>query len=190
MRYFAIGTFSRSFVLKKHFGLLWQIVFKWDYPANICWSSRRIQDVFKSCLEDVFNSSSAFNFSSSGTSWRCIQDVLEHEQFLRWSRLQDVLKTSLEDVLKTCHEDVFKTSRRFTKCLLGVSAPNKSKCVSSKSIFRKSISDDSKENLKCINKNPITSIFVLFWNISSIFVLRIKISEIGHWSSEAIKTKF
>ena len=182
MRYFAIGTFSRSFVHKKHFGLLWQIVFKWDYPANICWSSRRLQDVFKTCLEDVFNSSSAFNFSSSRTSWRCIQDVLEGEKFLRWSRLQDVLKTSLEDV--------FKTSWRFTKCLLGVSVPNKSKCVSNKSIFDKPISDESKENPKCINKNPITSIFVLFWNISSIFILRIKISEIGHWSSEAIKTNF
>ena len=28
-------------------------------PANICWSSRRLEDVFKACLEDVFNTSSA-----------------------------------------------------------------------------------------------------------------------------------
>ena len=28
-------------------------------PANICWSSRRLEDVFKTCLEDVFNTSSA-----------------------------------------------------------------------------------------------------------------------------------
>ena len=28
-------------------------------PANICWSSRRLEDVFKTCLEDVFNMSSA-----------------------------------------------------------------------------------------------------------------------------------
>ena len=28
------------------------------YPANICWSSRRLQDVFKTCLEDVFSTSS------------------------------------------------------------------------------------------------------------------------------------
>ena len=28
-------------------------------PANICWSSRHLQDVFKTCLEDVFNTSSA-----------------------------------------------------------------------------------------------------------------------------------
>ena len=27
--------------------------------ANICWSSRRLEDVFKTCLEDVFNTSSA-----------------------------------------------------------------------------------------------------------------------------------
>ena len=24
-------------------------------PAHICWSSRRLQDVFKTCLKDVFN---------------------------------------------------------------------------------------------------------------------------------------
>ena len=28
-------------------------------PANICWSSRRLEDVFKTYLEDVFNTSSA-----------------------------------------------------------------------------------------------------------------------------------
>ena len=33
-------------------------------------------------------------------------------------------------------------------------------------------------------------IFVLFWNTSSISILRIKISEIGEWANEAIKTKF
>ena len=29
------------------------------YPANICWPSRRFEDVFKTCLGDVFNTSSA-----------------------------------------------------------------------------------------------------------------------------------
>ena len=28
-------------------------------PANICWSWRRLEDVSKTCLEDVFNTSSA-----------------------------------------------------------------------------------------------------------------------------------
>ena len=28
-------------------------------PASICWSSRRVEEVFKTCLEDVFNTSSA-----------------------------------------------------------------------------------------------------------------------------------
>ena len=65
-----------------------------NYPANICWSSRRLQHVFKTCLEffvfqDVFK-----------TSWRCLEDVLQ-------IHLEDVLKTSwrhlarrLEDVLE------------------------------------------------------------------------------------------
>ena len=93
------------------------------------------------------------NFTSSKTSWRHLQDVLEDEKLLRWRRLQDVLKTclenvlkacledvlktSLEDVLKTYLEDVFKTSRRQTKFLLVIPVSNKSKCVSNKSLFRK-----------------------------------------------------
>ena len=28
-------------------------------PANICWSLRRLEDTFKACLEDIFNTSSA-----------------------------------------------------------------------------------------------------------------------------------
>ena len=27
----------------------------WPDPANICWSSRRFEDVFKTCLDDVFS---------------------------------------------------------------------------------------------------------------------------------------
>ena len=30
-----------------------------SFPANICWSWRRLEDVLKTCLEDVFNTSSA-----------------------------------------------------------------------------------------------------------------------------------
>ena len=65
------------------------------FPANICWSSRTLQDVLKTCLEGVLKT--------------C---------------LEDVLKTCLEDVLKACLEDVLKTPWRQTKCLLGISAFN------------------------------------------------------------------
>ena len=36
-------------------------IFKWkcNNPANICRSSRRLENVFKTCLEDVFNTPSA-----------------------------------------------------------------------------------------------------------------------------------
>ena len=61
-------------------------------------SSRRLQHVFSVTilrlprhLEDV------------------LQRRLEDEKLLRWSCLEDVLKTCLEDVLKTCLEDVLKT---------------------------------------------------------------------------------
>ena len=91
------------------------------------------------------------NFTSSKTSWRRLEDVFEDEKLFRWRRLEDVLKTYLQDVFKTYLEDVLKTLWRETKYLPGISVSNKSKCVSSKSIFDKSISDNSKVNPKCIN---------------------------------------
>ena len=100
---------------------------------------------------------------------RRLQDVLEDETLLCWRRLEDILKTCLEDVLKTLWRE--------TKYLLGISVSKKSKCVSNKSILHKSISDNSKVNPNCINKNPIISLFLLFWNSSSIYILRIKISD-------------
>ena len=96
---------------------------------------RRLQQVFivtvfhlPRRLQDVFN-----------TSWRRFEDIL-----------QDVFKTSWKT--KNCYaEDVFKTSWRKTKCLLGISVYNKSKCVYNKSIFKRSISGESKANPKSIN---------------------------------------
>ena len=88
-----------------------------------------------------------------------------------------------EDVLKTFLEDLLKILRRQTKYLLGISVylsrDNKSKCVSNKSVFHKSISDNSNANPKCINQNSINSLFALFWNSSRISILRISIS--GDW---------
>ena len=69
--------------------------------------------------------------------------------------LEDVLKICLEDVLKTYLEDILKILWRQTKYLLGtsvyLSGDKKSKCVSNKSVFHKSISDNSNANSKCIN---------------------------------------
>ena len=85
-------------------------------------------------LEDVFET--------------CLEDVLK-------TYLKDVLKTCLEDVFKTYLEDFLKILWRQTKYLLGISAylsgDNKSKCVSNKSVFHKSLSDNSNANPKCIN---------------------------------------
>ena len=48
-------------------------------------------------------------------------------------------------------EDVLKTLWRQTKYVLGISVSNKSKYVSNKSVFHKSISDSFKVNPKCVN---------------------------------------
>ena len=54
---------------------------------------------------------------------------------------------------------------------------NKSKYISDKSIFLKSVSGNSKANPKRINYNTITSPFLLFWDSRSISIVRIGISD-------------
>ena len=140
------------------------IYYKTNVPANICWSWRRLQHVFRVTilrlrrrLEDVLQRDLEDVLKTScKTSWKtkncyaedvlktCLEDVLK-----TW--LEDFSKACLEDVLKTYLEDVLKTLWKKTKYLLGISVPNKCKCVSNKSIFQKSISDSSKANPKCIN---------------------------------------
>ena len=106
--------------------------------ANICWSSRRLQDTSWRCLQDDNFSSSK---TSCKTSWRRLgrRKIVTLKTF--WGRLEDVLKTCLEDVLKTSLEDVLNTyledvckmSWRQTKCFLKLSVSSKSKCLSNKS---------------------------------------------------------
>ena len=72
--------------------------------------------------------------------------------------LEHVLKTSSTHVLKTVSrrlqrnnfEDILKALWRQAKYLLGISVPNKSECVSNKSIFNEPTFDNSKASPKCI----------------------------------------
>ena len=134
--------------------------------------------LIKTSVEDVVCSSSRH---LEGIPWRRLVHVFSVTIFglLRrlWRRKNVALKTYLKDGLNACLEDVSKTSCRETKGLLGISVSNKSKCVSKIFIFHKSISCETKANPKCINFSPIISIFVLIWNSSSIFILRIKMSD-------------
>ena len=94
------------------------------FPANICWSSRHLENVLKTCLEDVFKTSwrhalktsskrlQRNNFSLSKTSWKRLKDVLK-------TSCKNVLKTSWKtkncyaaDALKTPWRHVFKMSSR------------------------------------------------------------------------------
>ena len=106
-------------------------------------SWRRLEDMSWRSLQHVF-SVTVLRLP------RRLEDVLKTTWKTKKCYDEDVLKTCLEDVLKTCLEDVLKTLWRQAKYLLGISVSNKSKCVSNKSIFHKSISDKSKANPKCV----------------------------------------
>ena len=145
-----------------------------NFPANISWSSRHVLKMSSTLLQRN-------NFSSSKTSWRRLANTF-------WRRLQDVLwdvfKTSsrriwkmppsrgFEDVLEDekllrwrSLEDVLEINNMFT----GISALNHSLLRN----FNQYLTNLYLTNLyftnlrrikKFINYNPITSIFVLFWN--------------------------
>ena len=121
----------------------------WRRLAKTSWRplARRLEDALKD--EKLLRSRRL-----AKTSWRRLEDVFKTSRKTSSRRLGRrkivTLKVCWRHILKTYLEDVFKTSWRQTKCLLVISVSNKSKCVSNKSMFHKSISDKSKANPKCV----------------------------------------
>ena len=138
------------------------------YPASICCSWRRLQNVssltvfhLPRCFEDVLKS---FWRRLANTSWR------------RLGRRKIVmLKMSWRHVLKTSRRYVLKTSWRQTKCLLEISFLTNLNLYQI-NLYLIYLSLQMKANPICINYNSIISIFFSSWN-SSISILRIKISD-------------
>ena len=112
----------------------WRHVLKTSWRCLAKTSSRRLQDVFKTSCKTSWKTKNCYAEDVLMTSWR-------HD-----------LKTSWRPILKTSWRPILKTSwrRRQAKCLPGISVSNRSKYVSNKSIFHKSISDKSKANSKCV----------------------------------------
>ena len=93
-------------------------------------------------------------------SWKRPEDLLKTSCKMSWRRLEDMPWRGLQDLSCRCLADVLRMSCRYledimeiTKAeyLLGISVSYKYKCVPNKSIFHKSISENSKTNPKCIN---------------------------------------
>ena len=117
-------------------------------PANICWSWRHLQHIFSVTilhlprrLEDVLK-------TSSGRLGRRKIVTLKTS----WRRLEDMSWRCLEDMSWRPLKDFMETNKILTGniCIL-ISGFNKPKCVSNKSVFHLSISDNSRANPKCIN---------------------------------------
>ena len=128
--------------------LCWEVFHKRTaFPANICWSSRRLQHVFSVTilrlprrLEDVLKMSSRHLGRRKNvmlkTSSRRLEDMpWRRVEDMSWRRLQDITWRRLQDITWRRLQDISE-----------VSAPKKSKCASSKSMFYKSISDKSRTN--------------------------------------------
>ena len=107
------------------------------------------------------------------TSWRRLEDI-------SWRLLEDMSWRRLEDMSWRPFKDFMETNKILTGdiCIL-ISGFNKPKCVSNKSVFHKSISDNSKANPKCIN----------YWWL--VWCYEISLIQIRHCrKGEAIKTNF
>ena len=118
----------------KDLGDISQDILKTSWKTKNCYA----EDVLKTCLEEVLKTCLEVILKT------CLEEVLK-------TCLEDVLKTCLEDVLKTYLENVFKTSWRKKKKEWGyMYLTNLNVCVSNKSIFQKSICDESKANPKSL----------------------------------------
>ena len=131
------------------------LVFKtsWGRLQNMSW--RRLQNVFSVTvfrlqrhLEDVLQ--------------RRLKDISQDVLKKSWKTkkncyAEDVLKTCLEDFLKTCLQTTWRHVLKTSSRRLGdknkwgyLYLTNLNVCVSNKSIFQKSISDESKANPKSL----------------------------------------
>ena len=134
-------------------------------PENICWSPKRLEHVFKTCLEDVFKmfsdvKSSRFRRRLQGVFQIHLQDVFK--TFSKRLGRQEIimLKTSLrllqdmKKIFKSSQDanqdkswgrlsEVLETIKMFTGKKY-ISTSNKSKFVSDKSLCKKPISDKSR----------------------------------------------
>ena len=85
-----------------------QDVLKTSWKTKNCYAEDVLKTswrhVLKTSWRHVLKTSSTRlqrnNFTSSKTSWRRLEDVLEDEKLLRWRRLQDMSWRRLEDVLE------------------------------------------------------------------------------------------
>ena len=102
------------YTLKFETFLLDLIFKKQNIPANICWSSRRLQHVFSVTifrlprrLEDALK-------TSRKMSWRRLGRQKIVTLKTSWRRLEDMSWRRLEDMSWRCLEDVLERNKMFT----------------------------------------------------------------------------
>ena len=111
--------------LSKYCLTLYNII---NYPANICWSWRRLQHVFSVTIFRLPRRLEGRKILTLRTSSKRLQDMSQrHLEDMSWRSLEDMSWRRLEDMSWRRLEDmswryVLKTSWRQTKCLPGIFA--------------------------------------------------------------------
>ena len=78
-------------------------------PANICWSWRHLEDVFKTCLQHVFS-------VTIFCLLRRLEDMSSRRlQDMSWKRLEDMSWRYLADISWRRLEDTMETNKIFTR---------------------------------------------------------------------------
>ena len=160
----ALQDKSISQVLLKHF------------PANICWSSTRLQ---------------RNNFTSSKTSWRRLEGVFKTFGKTKNCYAEDVFKTSWRHVLKLSWSPIWKTSLKRLRrkqnvywwylYLTNLNVYLANLCFPN--LYLTNLG-----RMRHLESNNFDICLIL--KHTSVSILRIEISEIREWASEARKTKF
>ena len=111
-------AFQQSNEAVQYFLIFWHKPYYVDWkiiPANICWSSRRLQRKNFSSSKASWNHLGKRKIVSLKTSWRHLEDISWRRlEGMSWRRLEGMSWRRLENMSWTCLQDILETNKMFT----------------------------------------------------------------------------
>ena len=91
---------------------------KANNPANICWSSRRLQYVFSVTVFRKIVTLKTYWRRLQDMSWRRLEDMSWRSlEDMSWRRLEDMPWRCLEDMSWRCLQNVLETNKMFSEVI-------------------------------------------------------------------------